>query len=61
MVAAADWVIDLGPGAGRDGGAIVFEGPPHALLEVEDSLTGQHLKERLAVAAGAAAPAAAGR
>jgi excinuclease UvrABC ATPase subunit len=48
VVAAADWVIDMGPGAGRDGGAVVFEGPPHALVEAEASLTGRHLAERLA-------------
>jgi excinuclease ABC A subunit len=47
IVAAADWVIDMGPGAGHDGGSIVFEGPPRELLEAEDSLTGRHLAERL--------------
>ena len=43
-------MIDLGPGAGHDGGAIVFEGPPHDLIGVEDSLTGRHLAARLALA-----------
>jgi excinuclease UvrABC ATPase subunit len=47
VVAGADWVIDLGPGAGHDGGTIVFEGPPHALVDAEDSLTGRHLAEHL--------------
>jgi excinuclease UvrABC ATPase subunit len=47
IVAAADWVIDMGPGAGHDGGTIVFEGPPRELLEAEGSLTGRHLAERL--------------
>jgi excinuclease UvrABC ATPase subunit len=47
IVAAADWVIDLGPGAGHDGGAIVFAGPPRALLDAEGSLTGRHLREHL--------------
>jgi excinuclease UvrABC ATPase subunit len=52
VVARADWVIDLGPGAGHDGGTIVFEGPPEALIRSSDSLTGQHLRRR--VDAGAA-------
>ncbi|HUR16532.1 MAG TPA: excinuclease ABC subunit UvrA [Candidatus Limnocylindrales bacterium] len=46
VVARADWVIDLGPGAGHDGGAIVFEGPPAALAKSKTSLTGQHLRRR---------------
>jgi excinuclease UvrABC ATPase subunit len=48
VVAGADWVIDIGPGPGRDGGTVVFEGPPHELVEAEGSLTGRHLRERLA-------------
>ena len=47
IVAAADWVIDMGPGAGHDGGTVVFEGPPHELVAAEGSLTGRHLAERL--------------
>jgi excinuclease UvrABC ATPase subunit len=47
VIARADWVIDLGPGAGRDGGKVVFEGPPSALIEAKDSLTGRHLRRRL--------------
>jgi excinuclease UvrABC ATPase subunit len=46
VVARADWVIDLGPGAGHDGGTIVFEGPPAELVRSADSLTGQHLARR---------------
>jgi excinuclease ABC A subunit len=46
VVARADWVIDLGPGAGHDGGRIVFEGPPSALAAFEGSLTGHHLRRR---------------
>ncbi|QRQ80115.1 ATP-binding cassette domain-containing protein [Glutamicibacter protophormiae] len=42
VIAHADWVIDLGPGAGHDGGSIVFEGTP-AQLAATDTLTGQHL------------------
>jgi excinuclease UvrABC ATPase subunit len=48
VVAAADWVIDIGPGAGHDGGTVVFAGPPHELLEFEESLTGRHLSEYVA-------------
>ncbi len=54
VVARADWVIDLGPGAGHDGGTIVFEGPPAALMRSDASLTGEHLRRR--VAAGVPAP-----
>ncbi|MGP9489315.1 ATP-binding cassette domain-containing protein [Glutamicibacter sp. AOP5-A2-7] len=44
VVAHADWVIDLGPGAGHDGGSIVFEGTPEQLAG-SGTLTGQHLAE----------------
>lgn len=47
VVARADWVIDLGPGAGHDGGRVVFEGTPAALAAAPGSLTGQHLRHRL--------------
>ena len=47
VIARADWVIDLGPGAGHDGGKVVFEGPPSGLVRADDSLTGQHLRRRL--------------
>ena len=47
IVARADWVIDLGPGAGHDGGRVIFEGPPAELMREEGSLTGQHLRRRL--------------
>jgi excinuclease UvrABC ATPase subunit len=43
VMAHADWIIDLGPGAGHDGGRIVFEGPPGDLVEARSTLTGQHL------------------
>ena len=45
VVARADWVIDLGPGAGHDGGRVVFSGTPLDLLTA-DTLTGRHLAER---------------
>jgi excinuclease UvrABC ATPase subunit len=47
IVARADWVIDLGPGAGHDGGRVVFEGPPSELVGASGSLTGEHLRRRL--------------
>jgi len=47
VVARADWVIDLGPGAGHDGGRVIFEGPPTGLVEARGSLTGEHLRRRL--------------
>jgi excinuclease ABC A subunit len=43
VMAHADWIIDLGPGAGRDGGRIVFEGTPADLVAARSTLTGQHL------------------
>jgi excinuclease UvrABC ATPase subunit len=52
VVARADWVIDLGPGGGHDGGLVIFEGPPSELVRAEGSLTGLHLGRRLAAAAG---------
>jgi excinuclease UvrABC ATPase subunit len=45
VMAHADWIIDLGPGAGHDGGRIVFEGTPAALVKVKSTLTGKHLAE----------------
>ncbi len=43
VMAHADWIIDLGPGAGHDGGRIVFEGTPADLVADRSTLTGQHL------------------
>jgi excinuclease UvrABC ATPase subunit len=45
VMAHADWIIDLGPGAGRDGGRVVFEGTPTDLVGERSTLTGQHLAE----------------
>jgi excinuclease UvrABC ATPase subunit len=53
VVARADWVIDMGPGAGHDGGRVIFEGPPAELVGAKGSLTGLHLGRRLAGAAAA--------
>ena len=53
VVARADWVIDLGPGGGHDGGRVIFEGPPAELVRADGSLTGQYLRRRLEpIAAG---------
>jgi excinuclease UvrABC ATPase subunit len=43
VMARADWIIDLGPGAGHDGGRIVFEGTPADLVAARSTLTGEHL------------------
>ncbi|HKU40423.1 MAG TPA: excinuclease ABC subunit UvrA [Polyangiales bacterium] len=43
VMAHADWIIDLGPGAGHDGGRVVFEGTPAQLVEAKSTLTGEHL------------------
>ncbi|HEX5541450.1 MAG TPA: excinuclease ABC subunit UvrA [Micromonospora sp.] len=43
VMAHADWIIDLGPGAGHDGGRIVFEGSPADLIAARSTLTGEHL------------------
>jgi excinuclease ABC A subunit len=43
VMAHADWIIDLGPGAGHDGGRIVFEGTPADLVTARSTLTGEHL------------------
>jgi excinuclease UvrABC ATPase subunit len=43
VMAHADWIIDLGPGAGHDGGRVVFEGTPADLVAARSTLTGQHL------------------
>ncbi|WP_053913085.1 excinuclease ABC subunit UvrA [Streptomyces sp. SCSIO 75703] len=45
VMAHADWIIDLGPGAGHDGGRVVFEGTPADLVAARTTLTGEHLAE----------------
>ncbi|MFB9252631.1 ATP-binding cassette domain-containing protein [Sphaerisporangium melleum] len=45
VMAHADWIIDLGPGAGHDGGQIVFTGPPSDLVASADTLTAHHLRQ----------------
>ena len=51
VMAHADWIIDLGPGAGHDGGRIVFEGTPADLVAVRATLTGEHLADYVGSAA----------
>ncbi|UNT01124.1 excinuclease ABC subunit UvrA [Streptomyces tubbatahanensis] len=48
VMAHADWIIDLGPGAGHDGGRIVFEGTPADLVAARSTLTGRHLADYVA-------------
>ena len=48
VMAHADWIIDLGPGAGHDGGKIVFEGTPADLVAGRSTLTGEHLADYVA-------------
>jgi excinuclease UvrABC ATPase subunit len=43
VMAHADWIVDLGPGAGHEGGRVVFEGTPGELVTAAATLTGQHL------------------
>jgi excinuclease ABC A subunit len=45
VMAHADWIIDLGPGAGHDGGRVVFEGTPAELVKRRSTLTGEHLAD----------------
>ncbi|GAB4003815.1 hypothetical protein GCM10029992_47040 [Glycomyces albus] len=45
VMAHADWIIDLGPGAGHDGGRIVFEGAPADLVAARSTVTGEHLAD----------------
>jgi excinuclease UvrABC ATPase subunit len=48
VMAHADWIIDLGPGAGHDGGRVVFEGTPADLVAARSTLTGEHLADYVA-------------
>jgi excinuclease UvrABC ATPase subunit len=52
VMAHADWIIDLGPGAGHDGGRIVFEGTPADLVAARSTLTGKHLAAYVGTFAG---------
>ncbi len=56
VIREADWVIDMGPGAGDKGGDLITEGTPEDLVAVEASLTGRYLKDILPLAASEAEP-----
>jgi len=47
VIKCADWVIDLGPEGGKDGGRVIFEGKPEDLINIKESYTGTALKEKL--------------
>ena len=49
VIKCADWVIDLGPEGGEDGGYLLFEGTPDDLIHCKKSYTGQHLKEKMGI------------
>jgi excinuclease ABC subunit A len=55
VVACCDWVVDLGPGGGEHGGQLVAEGTPEQIAEVDASVTGHFLRERLGSARSTAA------
>jgi excinuclease UvrABC ATPase subunit len=48
IIKNADWIIDIGPEGGKNGGHIVFEGTPEVIVKAENSLTGVYLKQSLA-------------
>ncbi len=56
VMAHADWIIDLGPGAGHDGGRVVFEGTPSDLVAARSTLTGEHLAEYVGLSGRRSAP-----
>ncbi len=47
VIKSADWVMDLGPGGGRHGGKLIFQGTPEDLISCDSSLTGMYLKEKM--------------
>jgi len=47
VVRRADWVVDLGPGAGHHGGRVLFSGPPAQLVDELESVTAEHLRRTL--------------
>jgi len=56
VIKSADWVIDLGPGGGREGGKIVASGTPEELVKAKGSSTGEFLKRELGLRLGARLP-----
>jgi excinuclease ABC subunit A len=49
VIKCADWIIDLGPDGGKQGGHLVFEGRPSDIILVKESYTGEYLKEKLSI------------
>ncbi|HRG32496.1 MAG: excinuclease ABC subunit UvrA [Saprospiraceae bacterium] len=47
VIKTADWLIDLGPGGGKHGGQLLYQGPPEGLIKVKNSYTAQYLKEKI--------------
>lgn len=47
VIKCADWIVDLGPKGGEEGGNLVFEGTPENLIKNKESLTARYLKEKL--------------
>jgi excinuclease ABC subunit A len=47
VIKCADWIIELGPEGGSNGGRIVFEGTPEAMIKSQKSITGQYLKKKI--------------
>ena len=47
VIKTADWVIDLGPGGGDEGGNLVCQGTPEEIVRCKESVTGRYLKEKL--------------
>ena len=47
VIKCADWIIDLGPEGGEQGGQLIFEGIPEDFVKVKKSYTGKYLKEKL--------------
>ena len=45
LIKQADWIIDIGPGGGQNGGTICFEGPPIDLIKIKNNKTGEYLKK----------------
>ena len=58
VIKRADWVIDLGPGAGTEGGRVVAAGPPEEVAQAADSVTGRYLRQVLGPEASALTGAA---
>ncbi|MBO9578649.1 MAG: ATP-binding cassette domain-containing protein, partial [Microbacteriaceae bacterium] len=58
VMAHADWIVDLGPGAGHDGGLVVFEGTPAELVAARSTLTGEHLARYVGAQRASLSPSA---